>query len=52
MLNAAIRMAWVMSLVWMSRADLLTGVDLAQWDPGGDDPVGFLGGVQVGFCGA
>ena len=32
--------------------DLLTGVDLAQWEPGGDNPVGFLGGVQVGFRGA
>jgi hypothetical protein len=29
--------------------DLLTGVDLAQWEPGGDNPVGFLGIVQVGF---
>ena len=51
-MNAAIRMAWVMSLVWMSRADLLTGVDLAQWEPGGDGPVGFLGVVQVSFRGA
>src|ERR1019366_10108057 len=27
--------------------DLLTGVDLAQWQPGGNGAVGFLGGVQV-----
>src|ERR1035437_10236068 len=32
--------------------DLLAGVDPAQWQPGGDGAVGFLGGVQVGFCGA
>jgi len=48
-LNAAMRMAWVISLVWVSR-DLLAGVDLAQREPGRDGPVGALGGVQVGLC--
>ena len=32
--------------------DLLAGADLAQGQPGGDGPVGFLGGVQVCFRGA
>src|ERR1019366_6067449 len=30
--------------------DLLSGVDLGQGKPGGDGPVGGLGGVQVGLC--
>ena len=48
-LNAAMRMAWLISFGWMSRT-CCPGLTWARGSRAGNGPVGALGGAQVGLC--